>query len=80
MLCEIPDDWTPTTANIEALPTPLRRFIMRLETHMDPAHTLQEVAALRDQVAELQAALAVTRAFGRKKGQISPQNPVRSED
>ena len=65
MKLEIPDDWTPTNANIEALPMPLRRFIMQLETHADPAFTLQQLAEARDRIAELEAALAITKAFRR---------------
>lgn len=65
MTVDIPDDWRPTTANIEALPQPLRLFIMQLETHRDPACTLQQLAVARGQVAELEAALALRKAFGR---------------
>lgn len=65
MIIDISDDWTPTAANINALPQPLRDYIHKLETHMDPAHTLQQVAALQDQVAELQAAVAIATAFRR---------------
>lgn len=65
MTLEIGPDWRPTTANVNALPMPLRDYIHKLETHWDPAHTLQQVAALSDQVAELQAAEAVQKAFRR---------------
>ena len=65
MLIEIGPDWTPTAANVNALPQPLQDYIHKLVTHMDPAHTLQENAALRDQVAELQAAVAIATAFRR---------------
>jgi hypothetical protein len=51
----IPDDWTPTAANINALPLPLRRYIMELETHADPAGTIQENYELRAQVRAVEA-------------------------
>lgn len=51
----IPDDWTPTAANINALPLPLRRFIMELETHMDPQTTLQQLYECRAQVKAVEA-------------------------
>ena len=65
MLLEIPDDWKPTAENINALPDPLRIYIHKLETHMDPAFTLQQLAEAQDQVAELQAAIAIASAFRR---------------
>lgn len=65
MLIDIPDDWMPTDANVNALPQPLQDYIHKLVTHMDPALTLQQNAVLRDQVAELQTALALASAFGR---------------
>lgn len=49
MKLEIPDDWTPTAANINALPLPLRRYIMDLETHRDPQATLQQLYECRQQ-------------------------------
>jgi hypothetical protein len=62
---EIPDDWKPTNENIEALPDPLRVWIMMLETRCDPAGDLREMMQLRDQVAELQALIALDKAFRR---------------
>lgn len=62
---EIGPDWKPTAENINALPEPLRRWIMMLETRADPAGDLRELVQLRDTVAELQAALAVQKAFRR---------------
>lgn len=53
----IPDDWAPTAEAINALPDPLRRYIMQLETHADPQLTLQQNWLLRDQVAGLEAML-----------------------
>ena len=65
MLIDIPDDWKPTADNVNALPQPLQDYIHKLVTHMDPAFTLQENAALRDQVAQLQAVIALDKAFRR---------------
>lgn len=53
----IPDDWAPTAEAINALPDPLRRYIMHLETHWDPQFTLQENWQLCEQVAQLEAML-----------------------
>lgn len=57
MVVDIPDDWIPTADNVNALPEPLRRYIMYLETESDPSHTLQELFALRQQVRYLEAML-----------------------
>jgi hypothetical protein len=65
MPLDIPDDWRPTAANINALPQPLRDYIHKLETHWDPAFTLQELGEARDLIAQLQAAIALDRAFRR---------------
>ena len=45
----------PTSAEINALPAPLRRFICDLETRCDPAGDLRTIAALREQVTGLAA-------------------------
>lgn len=50
---EIAPDWQPTPDNINALPEPLRGFIMLLQTRTDPAGDTQEIWSLRDQVAAL---------------------------
>ena len=65
MLIDIPDDWRPTPENINALPQPVQDYIHKLVTHMDPAFTLQQNAALQDRVAELEAALALAKVFRR---------------
>lgn len=62
MTVDIPDDWAPSAATVNALPEPLRRYIMRLETHADPQMTLQENWALREMVAQLEAMLRAERA------------------
>lgn len=57
----IPEDWIPTAENINALPMPLRRYIMKLATHADPSMTLQENYELRQQVRALEAMVAMLR-------------------
>ena len=47
------DDFTPTAANVNALPEPLRRYIHDLETRCDPGGDVQTMAALRENVAGL---------------------------
>lgn len=61
MQMDIPDDWVPTAAAINALPLPLRRYIMQLETHADPQLTLQENYALKLQVKAVEAMVAAMR-------------------
>jgi hypothetical protein len=58
---EIQDDWTPTAANINGLPEPLRRYIHDLETNADPAGMVLENHQLRQQ------AVAVTAMFNAEK-------------
>lgn len=50
-------EWAPSAETINALPEPVRRYVMWLETHRDPSHTLQELWNLRKQVRELEAML-----------------------
>lgn len=49
MIINIPDNWLPTSENINALPRPLRDFIMRLHANTDPAGELR-----RAMVAEME--------------------------
>jgi hypothetical protein len=51
--------WLPTAENINALAEPIRKYIHDIETNCDPAGTVREVTLLRDQNAQLVAALAV---------------------
>jgi hypothetical protein len=44
---QIKDDWTPTAANINALPEPLRVFIHDLNTVCDPAGDVRELFRLQ---------------------------------
>ena len=50
---ELPEHWQPTPENINALPEPLRRYVMRLETMADPAGLVRENALLKEQIAAL---------------------------
>lgn len=54
----IPDDWTPSAENINALPKPLREYIHQLETFTGSAGLIQENAALRVRVEQLEALVA----------------------
>ena len=49
------DPSVPTSAEINALPERWRKFICDLETLCDPAGMVQEIGALKDQVAQLTA-------------------------
>ena len=55
MNLDIPDDWLPTAANINALPEPLRRYIHDLETRADPAGDVLLIYELRTMVRGLEA-------------------------
>jgi hypothetical protein len=44
---KIKDDWTPTAANINALPEPLRIYIHDLNTVCDPAGDVRELFRLQ---------------------------------
>lgn len=58
MKFDISENWQPTTANIDALPPRLRRYIHALETRFNPAGDVRVIADLMEQVAELQKLLA----------------------
>ena len=45
--------WVPTPENVNALPEPLRRYVMHLETVCDPAGDLRELVIARDTIAAL---------------------------
>jgi hypothetical protein len=45
----IPKDWTPTEANINALPAPLRLFFHDVVNDCDPAGTIRENVLLKDE-------------------------------
>jgi len=54
----ITDDWTPTADNVNALPTPLRKYIHNLETNVDPACMVAENALIKDLCRQLDAKIA----------------------
>lgn len=51
-------DWTPTVEAINALPEPLRRYIMNLETRCDPAGETRERILIAEENAMLRKKLA----------------------
>lgn len=56
----VDSDWLPTSENINALPLPLRRYIMELQTNADPAGIVRENAVLRHDNAEFELLLAAS--------------------
>ena len=42
-------DWTPSIENINALPWPLRNYIMWLGTECDPAGTIRKNVLIKDE-------------------------------
>lgn len=54
MTIDIPNDWKPTAENVNALPEPLRRYIMEIETLCDPAGIVRENVLVRDWCTGLQ--------------------------
>jgi hypothetical protein len=42
------ESWTPTPANINALPNPIRRYIHDLESNADPSGTIREAICQRE--------------------------------
>jgi hypothetical protein len=50
-------DWTPTPANVNALPDPVRRYVHDLETQCDPAGEIARTRLLEDENAMLRAKL-----------------------
>lgn len=75
MTLDIPENWRPTTANINALPMPLRRYIQALETRYDPSGDFQTIAILMAQVAELQKLLADERRRKDRDMAVSTPGP-----
>jgi hypothetical protein len=53
---KIPDSWMPTEDNLNALPTPLRRYIHYIHANVDPAGTMRENFRLRQENAALKRA------------------------
>lgn len=72
MKADIPRDWKPTSANINALPDPLRRYIHDLESRVDSGRAVRTIAMLSVQVEELQALLAHERRQNRHRPASTP--------
>lgn len=53
MNIDIPDNWLPTSENINALPEPVRKYIHDLHATTDQAVLVRENVLLRDQVRAL---------------------------
>jgi len=51
-----PEPWTPTSENINALPQPIRAYIMELETNADPAGMVRRAILAEEQRDALLAA------------------------
>lgn len=45
---DLPDDWQPTADAVNALPGPLRRYVINLETIADPASLVREATIQRE--------------------------------
>jgi hypothetical protein len=45
-----PPSWSPSSENVRALPEPLRRYIMQLETICDPTGDVQTIWSQREQI------------------------------
>lgn len=72
MKADIPRDWKPTSANIGALPDPLRRYIHDLESRVDSGADVQTIAMLNVQIEELQKLLAHERRQNRHRPAFTP--------
>lgn len=72
MKVDIPKNWTPTSANINALPDPLRRYIHDLESGGGSSADVQTIAMLSVQVEELQKLLADEQRQNRHRAASTP--------
>jgi len=69
----IPREWLPTSANINALPEPVRSYIADIETRCDPQYTMQQSVLLKDQVRQLEHKLQEYKATIAEQGaEIAP--------
>jgi hypothetical protein len=50
VIIDIPDDWKPTAANINALPKSLKDYIHEISTLCDPSGIMRENVMLRDEL------------------------------
>ncbi len=64
----IPDNWMPTSENINALPMPLRDYIHGLEARCDPAGDVSRMAMLNDENQQLRAARSRRRPLCKHEG------------
>jgi hypothetical protein len=53
MSSDISERWTPTSKNLDALPSPVRQYIQRLQTNSDPGGLMRENFRLRQENAVL---------------------------
>jgi hypothetical protein len=58
----VDEDWLPTSANINALAAPVRRYIHDLITNADPSGMVAENTLLRDQTRQLDAMIGRLKA------------------
>lgn len=65
---EADDGWLPTSANINALPYPIRKYIHDLETRCDPAGDIRELTIARDTIRAMEAARSIPLPFPREPG------------
>ncbi|MGB9388358.1 MAG: hypothetical protein WCB50_26555 [Pseudolabrys sp.] len=54
----IDPSWTPTAESINALPTPLREYILDLQANVDAVETMRENFRLWQEIAALRKKLA----------------------
>ena len=55
------ENWTPTPANLNALPKAVRRYIHELESDPDNVRLMRDNFRLRQEIAALKRELALTR-------------------
>ena len=75
MKVDIPKDWKPTSANINALPEPLRRYINALESGRDLSADARTIAMLCLQLEELQKLLVDERRRHSRNSIASTPSP-----
>lgn len=68
---DIPNSWTPTAQNINALPAPLRRYIHDLQANVDPTGVMRENFRLWQEIATLRKQLTIN---------VSGQEPAPASD
>ena len=76
----IPREWLPTSANINALPEPVRSYIADIETRCDPQYTMQQSVLLKDQVRQLEHKLQEYKATIAEQGAEIARLNKRTDD